>query len=120
MLVLNLDRRIGDRVGWMGLSTLSDGSLRGAGVNTAGYPGDRYNGTAMYRQFGPILGVSPYALQFRLDVFGGQSGSPLYTYDGKNGRYVVGLITHSSSSYNYGPRLNSVRYRMVADARNAR
>jgi V8-like Glu-specific endopeptidase len=103
--VLTLDRRVGDRVGWMGRS--SNVGL-GDSLNIAGYPAEKKYGFGgnlfMYHSFdsGNVLCADlPLVCNGRISLsaytYGGQSGGPVWLYDsGSGNRYIVG--TNSTSN----------------------
>lgn len=93
----------GGTIGWMGLANLSFGSLLGLNVNTSGYPADKPYGTQWWNA-NNILAVTSRRLYYRVDTYGGQSGSPVWRY--RNGyRHIVGIHTTGSSFWNGATRL---------------
>lgn len=113
MAVLNLDKSIGSITGWMGRRTEDYSSSIYTGVlNTAGYPGDLYYGEYMYRtsDYGDRADV--YNHWYWLDTYGGQSGSPVWTYDGTN-RYILTVNAYeyiNGADANFGTRLDSAKF----------
>ena len=104
VIVLPSNQRLGNRVGWMGLANLSDSSLRGLLVNSSGYPGDKPYRTQWWNA-NSILATTYRRLYYRIDTFGGQSGSPVWRY--RNGqRHIVGIHTTGGSRYNGATRIN--------------
>lgn len=80
---------LGNRVGWFGFAALTDASLNNLLVNNSGYPGDKPAGTQWFNA-GRITNVTARKLDYMLDTFGGQSGSP--TWRLLNGqRHAVGI-----------------------------
>jgi glutamyl endopeptidase len=80
---------LGNRVGWFGFAYLNDSTLNNMLVNTAGYPGDKPNGT-MWFNAGSISRVEERKIYYMIDTIGGQSGSPVWRY--LNGeRHAVGV-----------------------------
>ena len=106
--MLEFGTDIGDSTGWLGYASLSDSTLKGSTLNTAGFPGDLYNGERMYAANGPCLDVSARQVYYAgtMDTAGGQSGSGVWRFDGTN-RYVVAVHTFGSPSFNGGTRINS-------------
>ncbi|MGQ0592337.1 MAG: trypsin-like serine peptidase [Gammaproteobacteria bacterium] len=92
---ITIDRRIGNRVGWMGVS-----SGTGSALNLGGYPAERpYVPVAenrLYRGFDPNNVISYTSNRIQLDayVYGGHSGGPAWLFDGANS-YIHGV--HSTS-----------------------
>jgi V8-like Glu-specific endopeptidase len=105
--VLTLDRRAGDRVGWMGRSS-SVGI--GDSVNIAGYPAEAAYGFGgnlfLYHSFdeGNVLCADlPVICNGRVALsaytYGGQSGGPVWRYESDTGnRYIVGMNSTSNRS----------------------
>jgi V8-like Glu-specific endopeptidase len=80
---------LGNRVGGFGFASLADASLRGMIANNSGYPGDKPANTQWFNA-DPISGVSARRLEYMIDTFGGQSGSPVWRF--LNGqRHAVGV-----------------------------
>lgn len=81
----------GKATGWLGMEWVS--SSRGV-LNTAGYPGDKPSGTYWYTscQVTDTNG-NDGAITHSCDIFGGQSGSPVFVT--KNGNtYVRGVVSY--------------------------
>lgn len=103
VVVLPADQRLGERVGWMGLGNLAFPSLLALRVNSAGYPGDKAYGTQWWNA-NSILAVSSRRLYYRIDTFGGQSGSPVWRL--RNGlRHVIGIHTAGDTTFNGATRI---------------
>ena len=112
MALITLDRDIGLQTGWMELFTsVFSNSIYSGILNTAGYPYDLDNGNNMYRTSESGGYSSEYNHFFYLDVEGGQSGSPIWLYDGTN-RYVTSIVTASwvGLDINYGTRINRNKF----------
>ncbi len=114
--VLTLDRSIGDFTGWMGRQTADSSSSIYTGIlNTAGYPGDLDYGKNMYRVSDDGDRADEYNHWFWMDSAGGQSGSPVWRYDGEN-RYILSILAYgyiNGVDANYGTRLNSDKYDQI-------
>ena len=107
-----LDRNLGDYTGWMGRLTAGPGWGGYTGIlNTAGYPGDKDGGVRMYFDSDYGTYANEYKIWFLMDLMGGQSGSPVWYYDGTS-RYIVGNVAyHGSLPYgNSGTRLNQATF----------
>lgn len=76
-IILRDGERPGDRTGYYGFTALSDASLSGLTVNTAGYPGDKPSGTQWYTS-GTLNPPTVRRLFYMMDTAGGQSGSAVY------------------------------------------
>jgi len=105
VIILPGNQSLGNTVGWMGLANLSFWSLLGLNVNTSGYPGDKPYGTQWWNS-NNILAVTDRRLYYRIDTYGGQSGSPVWRYS--NGqRHIVGIHTTGASLWNGATRICS-------------
>lgn len=121
--VITLDRNIGLQTGWMELyTTLSSSSIYTGILNTAGYPADLDFGENMYWTSDNGYAADEFNHWYYLDAFGGQSGSPVWIYDGIN-REIVSIFTNSivGLNLNYGTRINRNKYDciknwLIADA----
>ncbi|MHA2269484.1 MAG: CARDB domain-containing protein [Promethearchaeota archaeon] len=106
--VITLDRDIGLQTGWMELyTTLSSSSTYTGILNTAGYPADLGYGENMYWTSDIGYAADEYTHWHYLDAFGGQSGSPIWNYNGIN-RKIISVFTNSivGLDLNYGTRIN--------------
>ncbi|MBY8989412.1 MAG: trypsin-like serine protease [Candidatus Lokiarchaeota archaeon] len=106
--VLTLDRDIGLQTGWMELYTTSPWNPIYTGIfNTAGYPYDLDNGKNLYSTHDHGIDAHEYTHSYCLDIEGGQSGSPVYRYDGTNCR-IFSIVAYSwiGMGINFGPRIN--------------
>jgi V8-like Glu-specific endopeptidase len=104
VVVLPSNAKLGNTVGWMGLANLSFFSLLGLNVNNSGYPGDKPYGTQWWNS-NNVLMVTDRRLFYRLDTYGGQSGSPVWRYkDGQ--RHIVAVHNTGGSVYNGSVRLS--------------
>jgi V8-like Glu-specific endopeptidase len=106
--LITLDRDIGSQTGWMELYTsIPSNPIYSGTLNTAGYPYDLDNGNNMYWTSENGGYTNEYNHFFYLDIEGGQSGSPVWTYDGTN-RYVISIVTTGwiGLNINYGTRIN--------------
>ena len=102
-VILPANAKLGNVTGWMGLANLSFTSLLGLRVNTSGYPGDKPYGTQWWNA-NNVLAVTARRLFYRLDTYGGQSGSPVWRFkDGK--RHIVAVHNTGGPVYNGSVRL---------------
>ncbi|MHA2391596.1 MAG: trypsin-like serine peptidase [Promethearchaeota archaeon] len=109
--VLTLDRDIGLQTGWMELYTaIPSSSIYTGLLNTAGYPYDLGNGKNMYWTSDDGNYANEHNHWYFLDTAGGQSGSPIWRYDGVN-RFILSIHTTSyvNLDLNYGTRINRNR-----------
>jgi glutamyl endopeptidase len=80
---------LGTRVGWFGFAALSDDQLNVASVSLSGYPADKPPGTQWFMN-AQLTSVQPRRLNYVIDTFAGQSGSPVWREN--NGQFrVVGI-----------------------------
>ncbi|MCC0065990.1 MAG: serine protease [Rhodovulum sp.] len=103
VVVLPSNAKLGNTTGWMGLANLSFTSLLGLRVNNSGYPGDKPSGTQWWNA-NNVLAVTDRRLFYRLDTFGGQSGSPVWRFrDGQ--RHIVAVHNTGGPVFNGSVRL---------------
>jgi len=108
---LTLDRNVGDYTGWMGIMTAdpSDPVYEGT-LNTAGYPADLDGGWYMYFDADFGAGADLYNHWYYMDSYGGQSGSPVWYYDGTY-HYVLSIHAYGEDylwpGTNMGTRIDS-------------
>lgn len=88
-IILKDGERPGVHTGYYGFTVLSDASLNGLTVNTAGYPGDKPTGTQWYT-YGTLNPPTVRRLFYMMDTAGGQSGSAVYRLQSGQ-RRVVGI-----------------------------
>jgi V8-like Glu-specific endopeptidase len=111
--VVTLDRNVGAYTGWMGRTTNPTLSWYTSIFNTAGYPGDRDSGANMYFDSDNGCLADEYRHWYAMDTYGGQSGSPVWYYDGAN-RYIASIHAYGDFdppwNCNSGTRLNQDKY----------
>ena len=114
--VITLDRSIGQLTGWMGRQTEpSSSSVYTGTLNTAGYPGDLDFGEVMYSCSDTGDRADEYNHWFWMDTAGGQSGSPIWRYNGSN-RYILSILAYEylgGFDANFGTRLNTDKYDQI-------
>ena len=111
--LITLDRNIGGHTGWMGREWNSnDSHYNGTTVNTAGYPGDKPGGTMWYSS-GPVASGNSTHLFYNgtLDTAGGQSGSPVWRFDGAD-RFIVGVHAYGDggNGFNEAVRMTQGKF----------
>lgn len=74
---IKLDTALGNTVGWLGYGVKLDEKLTKVNVRIFGYPADQESGT-MWGTRRDIKGVEAQKLYYKIDTYGGQSGSPVY------------------------------------------
>jgi len=108
--LLTLDTDIGYTTGAFGIQTAdpSDPIYSGE-LHTAGYPKDKENGVNMYYSNENGYIATDFKHFYYLDTYGGQSGSPVWYYDGY-GTYIITVHAYGTSAIppvrNSGTRLN--------------
>jgi len=113
--LLTLDSDIGLQTGWMGIETRPTfSSVYTLGLNLAGYPGDLDGGLNMYHDYDIGTDVTNYNHWYDIDTSGGQSGGPVWRYDGTD-RYILTVHAYSDdgSGSNHGTRLDKNKYDII-------
>jgi glutamyl endopeptidase len=105
--VILLDDDAGNRLGWWNVRSERDELLTKTEANICGYPQDRDQATRQYFHARKLGDVSPGLLYYRIDTFGGQSGSPIWQNTGTE-RIAVGVHTAGGVTSNSGTRITTV------------
>ena len=119
MAIITLDRNIGHYTGWFDYQYNSDHSyFQNLTVNSAGYPGDLARSwpanVDMYHVSGPIIQVHQNIFRYELDTAGGQSGSPVWTYNpSTEERYIVGVHSFGSTFSNGAVRITEDKFNSI-------
>lgn len=94
------DSTLGDKVGtFFTYGYYSDSFLSTLNiVNVAGYPGDKPIAAELWLDGGPLMHAGTNLISYRVDTAGGESGSPVWFFDGA--WKVVGIHTLGYSSSN--------------------
>ena len=95
---VRLDKNIGDKTGWFGVSSKYDSDLNGYLYRVAGYR----DGVLKYDRNRAYV-YSDYEVYHYADTQPGYSGCPIYTDD----YYVVAVNTSESAKRNYGRRFTN-------------
>ncbi len=91
-----LDEPLGDAAGMMSVVVEPTSFFDNRSLNTSGYPGETKPGTLQYHSFGESTDVQGGLIRQDLDSEPGQSGSPIWYYDGTDdSRGLVGVLTGS-------------------------
>jgi V8-like Glu-specific endopeptidase len=132
--LITLDKAVGDLTGWYGMYYQNTNDpiqlnqiYSGLALNTAGYPGygvklnngQTAPGSEMFHDYGPTAGVSSDGTLVRypsIETHPGQSGSPVWYYDGKNVS-STGIMA-VEVSYGVGTRITQAMYNTIHDAMN--
>lgn len=114
--VITLDRSIGNLTGWMGRQTEAPSNPVYTGtLHTAGYPGDLDFGESMYYDSDVGDRATLYNHWYWMDTFGGQSGSPVWRFDGVN-QYILSINAYEyigGFDANFGTRLNTDKFNQI-------
>lgn len=89
---------------------LSDAELSGILANIAGYPSDREMASRLFYHARAVQSVGTRRLQYDVDTFGGQSGSPVWVTRPDGTRVVVAIHTNGISpgvKFNSGTRITA-------------
>lgn len=102
ILVLG-NERLGDRLGYFGARLVESNMVNAAPFRHVGYPGDRDSAQRPYRQDRINMHRhtncdSTGPLDTTADMYGGQSGGPLWLYWSDGGHYVLGVASASGST----------------------
>jgi V8-like Glu-specific endopeptidase len=109
------DPAIGQQLGWFGFSVLPDEKVTNLMVNIAGYPVDQPSGT-MWFNSGRIITPEPAFLEYMLGTKAGQSGAPVFWYQGDQ-RLVVAVHAYHTGSGNKGLRVTAEMYQRIMELR---
>ena len=77
-VILLDDTTLGSRVGNFAVEAAPDGELIGVTSRISGYPADLDRAAFQYYHERPVLSATPTRLNYDIDTFGGQSGSPIW------------------------------------------
>jgi glutamyl endopeptidase len=105
-VILLDDPTIGSRVGNFAVEAASDGGLIGVTSRISGYPADRDGAAFQYYHERPVLNVTPTRLNYDIDTFGGQSGSPIWCQTQGSPAVAVGIHTTGGLTSNSGTRIS--------------
>ena len=85
---IKLDSDVGNTCGWFGIGYTTDTNLKSASFTICGYPGDKnsYNSASkmhgqyvqMWKDTGKLSDIYTGYITYKMDTYGGQSGSPVY------------------------------------------
>lgn len=101
------DEEPGRAVGNFEVRDLGDSELRAGIANISGYPADRDRAEYQYFHARELRGVSPAQLDYEIDTYGGQSGSPIWLDRGAGQVIAVGIHTTGSQVGNSGTRISA-------------
>lgn len=100
------DVRPGTALGNFEVESLADGELVGVEAKISGYPADRLNAQYQFFHERPVKSVTDTRLDYDIDTFGGQSGSPIWQEGVHGSPVAVGIHTTGGVTSNSGTRIN--------------
>jgi glutamyl endopeptidase len=103
-VILLDDESIGKRVGWFEVAAQSDGELKKSLANISGYPADLEQAEFQFFHARPLGRALPTRVEYDIDTFGGQSGSPVWV-EGSGGVVAIGVHTTGAATGNSGTRI---------------
>lgn len=101
------DDSAGKQLGNFEVQALTDEELRGVDAKISGYPADRDRAEYQYFHERPLSSVTSSRLNYDIDTFGGQSGSPIWQDTQERGLIAVGIHTTGGLSSNSGTRISN-------------
>jgi len=110
MMLVTLDRRIGDTTGVFGRA--GGGSELNRNLQLSGYPGDK----PRYEQWwsgGTVSAETAYRVDFDHDIVPGSSGSPLWEVVG-NDRFIRAVLSTENAATNRGVRMNRGKFDTIS------
>ncbi len=115
--VIQLDKPVGDTVGWYGLKPAGAADLAGQAAKVIGYPGDKPRGT-MWQHSDKIGSVTDRNFFYQTDTAGGQSGSAVTTSDSNvaNGIHIWGTGGNNAKG-NGATRITGELFNTLANLR---
>lgn len=117
--VVELDRNIGDFVGWLGFEYWSDpAAYEGMNLNMNHYPAAYFaDGQTLYHGYDEVTIADALQLQHELDTAPGSSGGGLYRYTDDGSRFIDAINSweYTNGSANGGPHLTQIRFDNLVD-----
>jgi V8-like Glu-specific endopeptidase len=100
------DGTLGSKVGNFAVEASPDTELVGVTSRISGYPADLDRGAFQYYHERPLLSVTPTRLNYDIDTFGGQSGSPIWRQVEGSPPVAIGIHTTGGFTSNSGTRIS--------------
>jgi len=116
--ILILDTPLGEETGYFGLSVLSQQDLKDRPISISGYPKDKVaekdREYELWGMKGHVHALNLNYIEYEIDTYGGQSGSPVCYQHGDN-YYVVGIhvLEDEARGVNKATRLTEARYNQI-------
>jgi V8-like Glu-specific endopeptidase len=108
--VILLEQPLGPALSVFPVAALTDAQLDGLTANIAGYPSDRDLASRMYFHARTIAAVGARLVQYDIDTYRGQSGSPVWVVLPDGRRIAVAVHTNGrypSLEFNSGTRITA-------------
>jgi V8-like Glu-specific endopeptidase len=100
------DATLGSKVGNFAVEASPDDELTGATSRISGYPADLERAAFQYYHERPLLSVTSTRLNYDIDTFGGQSGSPIWRQVEGSPAVAIGIHTTGGLTSNSGTRIS--------------
>jgi glutamyl endopeptidase len=100
------DATLGSMVGNFEVDVYPNAELVGVTSRISGYPADLDHGEYQYYHERPLLSVTATRLNYDIDTFGGQSGSPIWRQDAGSPPIGIGIHTTGGVTSNSGTRIS--------------
>ncbi len=86
-----------------------DASIEGVTPTVSGYPIATGKTYFQYKSTGPLTGIYPKRMSYRMDTHGGNSGGPVYI----NGNQIIGIHTGGGTQNNWALRIFEGLYTII-------
>lgn len=113
--VFKVNSDVGSKLGYFRVQ-YSANTYTGKFVRITGYPADKGNG--LWRDSGKIIKCENGRLYYKMDTYGGQSGSPIYFGKGTK-RTCIGVHTTGGPDYNRGTRITKKMFYWMREKRQS-
>jgi V8-like Glu-specific endopeptidase len=102
-----------EAAGWFNVAAAPDQVLMETTLFVGGYPADRAAGRQQCVDSGPARRVDAQILEYEIDTYGGQSGSPVWMTSGGS-HVVVGVHSSGGAGFNSGYRITAAVLQTIA------
>jgi glutamyl endopeptidase len=116
-IILPPTKRLGDATGYLGFAVRDDQYLANALLNLSGYPVDKVSGSEQWFSALNPKAISSSVIAYDTDLFGGQSGAPLWAKVGE-ARYCVGIHTNGHTTGNSATRITTPVFNNIQSWKN--
>jgi glutamyl endopeptidase len=104
-VILLDDASVGEHVGWFEVAAEGNQELVGPVANISGDPADRDDANFQYFHARPVTRATPTRVEYQIDTFGGQSGSPVWIEESSGEIAAVAIHTTGGTTGNSGTRI---------------